>query len=119
MSMMTSSVLKWQQQPRNSPITVGDLVVLLVCLLWVAGCVVVMLMARRRRRSGWGWFFIAQSPSAKSTEVGAVAFQAGRISCTTPIAVVVSPTRSPRIGVSLLRSSWRSGRCFHRQSPMV
>ncbi len=63
MSMMASSVLRWQEQPSNAPITVKDLVVLLFYLAWVAGCVAVMLIARRRRRSDWGWFFIAHTLS--------------------------------------------------------
>ena len=61
--MMARSVLRWQDQPRNAPITLADLMVLLFYLAWVAGCVAVMLFARRRRRSGWGWFFIAHTLS--------------------------------------------------------
>src|SRR5205085_1441585 len=55
--------LGWHRQEPHAPITLGDTVVLLLYVVWVAGSVAIMLVARTRHRSGWAWFVTAYTVS--------------------------------------------------------
>jgi hypothetical protein len=62
-SVVATRVLGWHRQEPHALITLGDSVVLLLYVAWVAGAVVIMLVARTRQRSGWAWFAVAYTVS--------------------------------------------------------